>query len=150
MKKFLSRIIAIALVAVLFTAPTTAQAATWLSITDNSVGDYTDKDFVFDPSDPLIVGPGQTGGLPNNATNGGFYARAGQLFTCSVMFTDLAESNVRLYNQSTGQFVALQENVLSNFGYISFTVTQSGYYIPVLQSINGYTIVVDRYSVYVV
>lgn len=149
MKKILSRILAMAIAIVLFAAPVTTQAATWQSIIDNSSGTYTEKTFIYNPADPLVINAGDTAGLPNNVNSGGFFARAGQGFTCSVIFTDLGENNLLLYNQLSGQLISVQYTGLGNFGYIHVTIPQSGYYIPVVQPVNGYNLTVEKYTVYV-
>lgn len=149
MKRIFKSLVALTLAVILFTAPSTAFGATWVGYSDRSFGNYTEKEFVYSSADPLILRSGQASGLPNNVNNGGFYARAGQGFTCCVMFTTIETSDLLLYNQTTGEFVAMQSNTAGNFGTMYFTVSQSGSYIPILRATNGSTIVVDKYTVYV-
>jgi hypothetical protein len=84
MKKFLTRIIAIALAAVLFVAPTTASAA---SIPELLYDDGISKLFVYQP-DPLTLKPATSTNIIDTTTHDGFFdVPAGRSFQFHINTT---------------------------------------------------------------
>lgn len=162
MKKMFKRFISIICTAVLLAVPTTASAASttnvqakeanvqaassWQCIADYSSGTMIYKEFAYTPAH--IINYGGKDGLPNNAGQGGFLVRAGQKIVVSVFFNDIVECNALLYSQTAGSFVHSEYSYYSNSTQIVMVASQSGYYVPVIESLST-PIGVEGYIVYV-
>lgn len=162
MKNLFKRFVSIICSAVILVTPATALAASttdaqmtldkvqassnWWCTADYSSGTMIYKEFAYSPAH--VINYGGKDGLPNNATNGGFLVRQGQKIVVSTLFTDIAECNALLYNQTTGQFVYSDYFYGSNCPQIVMIASQTGYYVPVIQNL-GSAFGVESYIVYV-
>lgn len=136
MKRFSKCLITLVLVTVLFSIPFTTYASTWQCTLDCSSGDVTYKEFAYSP--PLFINVGQMAGLPNNANSGGFFVKSGQKIVVSVMFSSVCSCNITLVNQSTGKFINdSYYNFLGNSTQLSTIVSETGYYVPIIQAQNS-------------
>lgn len=142
MRKVLSRIIAVALAIVLFSAPATTQAATIMTVEDYGTAKY----FVYNPNDLLIVNSFETAALNNNANGGAFYVEAGKQFYTYIHFIMPCSLRVMLYDASNGHMLNYYDFTGDNGAVgAGFPILTSGYYRFVIQAYS--TTIVDSYYV---
>lgn len=145
MLKFIKSI-ALTLIIVLYaTTFTTFATSNWECVKDHSYGDTIYKEFKFTP--PQVINYGEKIGLPNNATNGGFLVKKGQKIVVSTLFSDIADCNILLYNQSTKKFVYSEFFGGSNCPQIIMTALQTGYYVPIIECLERPSLAVESYIV---
>ncbi|RDU23271.1 hypothetical protein [Anaerosacchariphilus polymeriproducens] len=124
---------------------TTFASSNWQCVEDHSFGNTIYKEFMFSP--PHIIDYGGKDGLPNNATQGGFLVHEGQKIVVSIQFSDIADCNGHLYNQTTGKFVYSEFFGGSNCPQIVMTASQTGYYVPVIECLERPSLAVESYIV---
>ena len=143
MKKLLTRMIALALVAVFFAAPTAASAATIETVYDYG----TSKEFHYAANDMLIINSDETAPLNNNEYNGAFYASEGGSLWVFVQYAMPCDSAIMLYDASTGHLVTEYDMGLAGGVGATFNIAKSGYYRIIIKAQYSTAAIVDFYAV---
>ena len=145
MKKLLKRIIAFAFVAILFTAPSIAQAATI-----DYVEEYEGMKWIhYSPNDLLIINSGSTNRLANNVNDGNWYFQPGR--SAQVVFELImpADFNVTLYKVNSGPIATYNyEDCTIAGAAFEWCIEQSGNYMFIIEPLNGTAVIVDNFYVY--
>ena len=147
MKKLLKRIIAFAFVAILFTTPSIAQAATI-----DHVEEYEDmKRIYYSPNDLLVINSGSTAALKNNTNGGNWYFQPGRSSHVGFELIMPADFNVILYKSGSGGGTVLKTDFYNSSGAgVTFDVfiEEPGNYVIILEPLNGTMVIVDNFYVW--
>jgi len=144
MKKLLRRIIAFAFVAMLFTAPSIAQAATIDHVEDYGMG----KRIYYSPNDLLIINSGSTNRL-ENTDGGNWYFQPGNMAQVGLELIMPADFNVTLYKVNSGKIATYYfEDCTNSVSAFEWCIQQSGDYMIIIEPLNGTAVIVDNFYVY--